>query len=67
MKAIFESNDPQEIKRLVKADDMADFIFELVNNGWREFKDTDYDYERAWSKIHELLEEYNIDIDSLVE
>lgn len=67
MKAIFESNNHKEIKRLVKADDMAFFIFELVNNGWREFKDTDYDYQKAWGKIHELLVEHNIDIDSLVE
>lgn len=67
MKATFTSEDPKEIQRLSKANDMALFIWELVNNGWREFKHTDYDYEKAWSKIHALLEEYKIDIDSLVE
>lgn len=63
----FKTNDPQEIKRLSKADDMAMFIWELVHNGWRDFKHTDYDYEKAWEKIHELLSEHNINIDDLVE
>lgn len=67
MKATFTSEDPKEIQRLSKANDMALFIWELVNNGWREFKHTDYDYEKAWNKIHALLEEYKIDIDSLFE
>jgi len=66
-KVTFETEDPQEIKRLAKADDMAFFIWELVHNGWREFKHTDYEYERAWDKIRHLLEEHNIDIDDLVE
>lgn len=67
MKATFESEDPLEIARLVKATDMALFIWELVHNGWRDFKHTDYDYQKSWDKIHELLTEYGIDIDSLVE
>ena len=61
-----KSNDPQEIKRLAKCDDMANFIWELVHNGWREFKHTDYEYEKAWEKIHDLLNEYNINIDDLI-
>ena len=65
MKAIFESEDPQEIKRLAKSYDMAEFIWQLVHNGWRDFKHTDYDYEPAWDKIHELLEKYKINIDEL--
>ena len=65
MKAKFKSKDPQEIKRLAKADDMARFIWELVHNGWREFKHTDYDYKKAWNKINELLEEHNININDL--
>lgn len=67
MKATFESKDPQEIKRLAKSTDMALFIWELVHNGWREFKHSDYDYEPYKDKIHQLLEEYNIDIDDLIE
>lgn len=67
MHVTFRTNDPNEVKRLAKADDMAVFIWELVHNGWRDFKHTDYDYERAWDKIHELLEEYNINIEDLTE
>lgn len=65
MKAIFESEDPKEIKRLAKANDMADFIWELVHNGWREFKHTDYDYEKSWEKINELLSVYGIDVEDM--
>jgi hypothetical protein len=67
MKAIFKSKDENEIKRIAKANDMASFIWELVHNGWRDFKHTDYDYQKSWDKIHELLEEYGIDIDDLTE
>lgn len=67
MKATFESEDPKEIQRLSKANDMALFIWELVANGWRDFKHTDYDYTPAWDKIHSLLDEYHIDIDSMIE
>ena len=67
MKTIIESEDTQETKRLLKSFDMACFIFELVHNGWREFKNTDYDYNPAWDKINELLEKHNIDIDELID
>ena len=60
MEAIFKTKDKREIKALAKADDMAIFIWELVHNGWRDFKHSDYDYEPAWDKINELLEFYNI-------
>lgn len=65
MKAVFILEDQAEIKRLVKSDDMANFIWELVVNGWRDFKHTDYDYRPAWEKINKLLEEYHIDVDEL--
>jgi hypothetical protein len=65
MEATFKTEDPREIKIMAKANDMASFIFELVHNGWRDFKHTDYDYEKAWGKINELLEEHKIDIDDL--
>lgn len=67
MKIIITSEDDHEIKRIAKSNDMAMFIWELVHNGWREFKHTDYDYEKSWGKIHELLKEYNIDIEDLIE
>lgn len=60
MEATFKSYDEDEIKRIAKSRDMANFIFELVYNGWREFEDTDYDYTRAWKKIEELLERFKI-------
>jgi len=67
MDSVFTSSDEQEIKRIAKSKDMALFIWELVHNGWREFKYTDYDYEPAWEKIHELLKEHNINIDDLID
>ena len=60
MKVIIKTKDPNEIKILLKANDMQSFIFELVNNGFREFKHIDYDYRPAWKKINELIEEYNL-------
>ena len=60
MKVTFTTKDPNEIKILSKANDMQSFIFELVNNGFREFKHIDYDYRPAWKKINELIEEYNL-------
>lgn len=67
MKTIFKSKDPAEIKRLAKSEDMAMFIWDLVHNGWRDFKQTDYDYKRSWDKIHQLLDENNINIDDLID
>ena len=67
MKAIFESDDETEIKRLAKSTDMAMCLWEIVHNGWREFKHTDYDYEKAWDKITNIISEYNINIDDLVD
>lgn len=67
MKVKIEAEDEYEMKRLLKSTDMALFIWELVHNGWRDFKHTDYDYQKSWDKINELLERYNINIDDLVE
>jgi hypothetical protein len=66
MKITIETEDKSEAIKLLKADSMAAFIWELVHNGWREFKHTNYEYEKAWNKIRELLEEYNIDIDEII-
>ena len=66
MKATFESEDPQEIKVLAKASDMACCLWEIVHNGWREFKHTDYDYSQAWDKIREIIDEHNINVDELM-
>ena len=61
-----ETEDITQLKRLSKVDDMVAFIFELVNNGWREFEDTGYDYHSSWCKINELLDRHNIDIEDLI-
>ena len=66
MKATFETEDPKEILQLSKASDMAAFIWELKHNGWRVFKDTNYDYHPAWERINELLEEHGINADELI-
>jgi len=66
MKFTVTTKDSKEAERLAKADDMAYFIWELVHNGHRQFKDTDYDYEKVWNVIHSLLDEHNINIDELV-
>lgn len=65
MKATFESDDPMEIKQLAKSNDMAMCLWDIVHNGWREFKHTDYDYKIAWKAINELIAEYGIDVDDL--
>jgi len=67
MNVSFKSNDPIEIKRLAKSADMAACLFEIVHNGWREFKHTDYDYQKAWDKIIDIISEHNIDVDDLIE
>ena len=59
--------DHKAFKRIAKAEDMAIFIWELVYNGWRDFKHTDYDYQPAWDKINALLKEHNIIIDDLID
>jgi len=67
MRIKIETDDEMEAKRLLKSNDMALFIFELVRNGWRRFKHTDYDYEKSWGVIHELLDEYDINIDEITQ
>lgn len=72
MKAILKFNldnpdDKIEHMRCIKATDMAVCLWEIVNNGWREFKHTDYDYEKAWDKIRDIISEHNINVDDLIE
>ncbi len=67
MKATFESEDPTEIKRLAKSEDLAACLWEIVHNGWRVFKHTDYDYEKSWDKINEIISDFKINIDDLTE
>jgi hypothetical protein len=65
MKVTLEKVSAQQIKRIAKADDMAEFIWQLVHNGWRDFKHTDYEWEKSWDKINELLCQYEINANDL--
>ena len=79
MKAILEFNLPEdnlEYKVISKANDMAQFIFQLVHNSRKEIErsvpdtitgGTEYEgIERTFEKIYELLNEYDINIDELI-
>ena len=61
----FTTTDPQQALRWAKADDMASALWELVNNKWRQFKETDFEYERAWDVIRETLEDHRIDVEDI--
>ncbi len=67
MKVKFQSEDEKEIKRLIKSTDMAHCLWEIVHNGWRDFKHSDYDYEKSWDKINQIIAEHNIDVDDLID
>lgn len=66
LKATFTTTNKKEMLRIVKSENMAHFIWELMANGWRQFKHTDYDYEPAWQAIRELLREHEIDWEELI-
>lgn len=67
MKVTFESSDPMEIKRLAKAEDMAIFIWHLVHNRIRDLEKTGVDCDPFRVMVNELLEEFWIDIDELID
>ena len=76
MKAILEFNlpeDNQEYLITVKANDMANFIFDLVYNTKKSLFESidDIDIEQGiditFQKIYELLEKHSIDIDELID
>jgi hypothetical protein len=60
MKITFETEDENEAKTILKANDMACFIFELKNNLWRQFKHIDYEYEPYKKAVIELLDEFGL-------
>mgnify|MGYP007090091611 FL=1 len=64
MKVTFTSTEPDEILRIVKSEDMAMFIWELVHNVWRQFENEDMSH--VWDAIHEKLDEFGIEIDDLI-
>ncbi len=60
MKYTFETEDVNEAKAILKASDMACFIFELKNNLWRQFKHTDYEYAPYKKAVIDLLDEFGL-------
>ena len=74
MKAILEFNLPEdniEFRAASKAMDMVGFIFELLYNTKKELvykangDEVEEGIEMAFDKMHDLLNEYNINIEEL--
>lgn len=69
--------DKQNFKRHMQADDMASAIFDIIHNSKRKIEDVidqredelgEYDVlDMTYSKIAEILEDNNIDIDEIWE
>tara|TARA_R110002096_G_scaffold353470_1_gene546730 strand:- start:490 stop:717 length:228 start_codon:yes stop_codon:yes gene_type:complete len=73
-KGIIEYNldvreDEIAMKRAMKSTDMAMFIWELQHNFWRKWKhdDTDFNLDTYRESLGDLLDEYNINIDELID
>ena len=66
MKATFETDDPFEIKRLAKSEDMALCLWEIVNNTWQEFSTTDHGDKKTWDKINQIISNHNLDVYDLI-
>jgi hypothetical protein len=60
-------DDQIEMKRAMKATDMALFIWELKHNFWRKWKhdDSDFNLETWKEALYDLLDEHNINVDEL--
>ena len=70
---ITDRDDYIEFKRVMKANDMASMLFELLRNSKKiiewELENKDFDkyntLEYIYDKIWDLVKEYNIDIDDI--
>ena len=75
MKVKFTTKDEKEIKRLTKSLDMTLALFQITHNTKKsimyELENKDLkDWEAVdlvFDRIYEILEEYNINIDELIE
>mgnify|MGYP000595508306 CR=1 FL=1 len=68
----FDLNDPADTMahlRCVNAANMAAFIWDLKHNLWRKWKhdETDFNLDNYKEALYELMKDYNIDIDNLIE
>ena len=64
MKTTFEATDLMEIKRIAKSEDMALFIWHLVHGKLQ--KDGE-GCDQFLDCVNTLLDDYNIDIDELID
>lgn len=39
----------------------------MPHNDWREFEHTNYDYQKAWDKINNILIDHNIYVNDLID
>ena len=68
MKITIESTDNDEVKQLVKSQDMALFIWELQHNFWRKWKhdESTFTLDNYKEALSDLLYEYGIIADDLI-
>ena len=64
MKVTFESEDRLEINRLAKSLDMACALFGIKHNLFRKTESNDIDIVE---EINQVLDDYNINLDDLIE
>jgi hypothetical protein len=67
-----DRDENQDFKRCIKSKDMATLLWELKHNGYKNcVKDSDdFGYDdlfTAFEYINKLFEEYNVDIDDLID
>jgi hypothetical protein len=74
MKAILkfdleDHDEKMEHLRCIKSTDMALFISELNHNFWRKWKhdETDFNLDNYKEALGDLMEEYNININELID
>lgn len=78
VKVIFDFNEPDDVlshKRFMQSTDMALVLWEFKNSLWRKLKhapdnmpDDEYQaIKKIQKEFHEILDEYNIILDNLVQ
>jgi len=62
-----EDSADMTINRLAKADDMANMLWQLYHNFWREWKhdESKLNLDNMRKSLQELFDEYNINVDDL--
>ena len=68
MKATFESDDPQEIKRLTKSLDMASALFEIKHNlkNYTQYDIDSFDFENITKAIEKIMSDNGVNPDELI-